>query len=174
MAHAISLTHQCLYSAASLSNGVDIHQDDRHDEHASLSETCPIAGALRYQTRDNRAPERSLQPQQLSLQSEPGFANEHPVANAPKRTGERSQKMSHVLVSASESRNGTPARADANKTKNWNEQLKRSRHDVEGSMEYESRHDPSPISSDRRPRGRPAYPYAKSRACLVTAHQSED
>ena len=103
MAHAISHTHQCLYSAASLSNGVDIHQDDRHDESACLSETFQIATAVHCQTRDSQAPERSLPPQQLSLPTERDFANEHPVASAPKKTGERSKLMSYVLVSASES-----------------------------------------------------------------------
>ncbi len=97
MAHAISQKHQYLCSAASLSNGVDIHQDDRHDEPAFLSETCRIATAARYQTRNSPAPEQSLPPQQLSLLTERGFANVYPVASAPKRTGERSKQLSHVL-----------------------------------------------------------------------------
>ena len=103
MAHAISSTHQCFYSEACLSNGVGIHQDDQYEPPASLSETYLIAKAAHFLTRDSQAPERSSQPQQLSLPIEHGFANDHRVASAPKRTGERSKLMSHVLVSASES-----------------------------------------------------------------------
>lgn len=97
MAHAISSTHQCFYSEACLSNGVGIHQDDQHEPPASLSETYLIAKAAHFLTRDSQAPERSSQPQQLSLPIEHGFANDHRVASAPKRTGERSKQMSHAL-----------------------------------------------------------------------------
>ena len=97
MAHAISQTHQCLNSAASISNGVGIHQDDRYEELASLSVTCQIATATRFQTRGSRAPERSSQPQRLSLLTGRDFANDHRVASAPKRTGERSKQISHAL-----------------------------------------------------------------------------
>ena len=116
MAHAIHQTHQCLYSAASLSNGVGIHQDDQHDEHASLSMTCQTATAARFQTRDSQAPERSSQLQPLSLLTGRGFANDHRVANAPKRTGERSKQMSHLLFTVSESRTETTARPHASET----------------------------------------------------------
>jgi hypothetical protein len=97
MAHAISSTHQCFYSEACLSNGVGIHQDDQYEPPASLSETYLIAKAAHFLTRDSQAPERSSQPQQLSLPIEHGFANDHRVASAPKRTGERSKQMSHAL-----------------------------------------------------------------------------
>ena len=96
MAHAICKTHQCLYSEAALSNGVGIPQDDQHDEPSSLSRTCQIATAARYQTRDSQAPEQSLQPQPLSLLTEHAFASDHPAASAPKRTGERSKQLSHL------------------------------------------------------------------------------
>lgn len=97
MAHAISSTHQCFYSEACLSNGVGIHQDDQYEPPASLSETYLIAKAAHFLTRDSQAPERSSQPQQLSLPIEHGFANDHRVASAPKRTGERSKQVSHAL-----------------------------------------------------------------------------
>ena len=69
MAHAIPNTHPCLYSAAVLSNGEGIHQDDRDAQSASLSETDQIATAAHYQTRDSQGPERSWQPQLPSPQN---------------------------------------------------------------------------------------------------------
>ena len=93
-----------------------IHQDDRYEEPASLSVTCQIATATRFLTRGSQAPERSLQPQRLSLLTGRVFANAHRVASAPKRTGERSKQMSHLLFTVSESRTETTARPHASET----------------------------------------------------------
>ena len=69
MAHAINQKHPFLYSAAALSNGEGIRQDDRDAGRASLSETGQIATAAHYLTRDSQGPERSWQPQLPSPQN---------------------------------------------------------------------------------------------------------
>ena len=116
MAHAISQKHQCLYSAASLNNGVGIHQDDRYEQPASLSVTCQIAKGAHFLKRSNQAPERSWQPQLLSLLTGRGFATEHRVASVPKMNGERSKQISHAPFFVSESRKETTVRPHASET----------------------------------------------------------